>query len=344
MAGRPLSLDERLEIDRWWHVRGRGFSDESLRALSRRMGRCPSVISREVARNRSGKFGYHAGWAQQRADRRRGRPKPARLALPGLLRTVVLRWLREGWSPQQIAGRLRRDFPDRPEMQVSHETIYQAVYLVSRGGLRREVDKALRSGRTRRRARSGRVPGAESGRGKRAWAVPRIAERPEDVAERLVPGHWEGDLVIGRGGGSAIVTLVERHSRFVLLGKLPAGDRGSSAVVAAITASLGGLPESLRRSLTWDQGTEMAAHATLRLGEDFRVYFCDPHSPWQRPSNENANGLIREYFPKAVTDFNTVEQDYLDLVADKLNGRPRAVLDFMTPSEALNAALVASTS
>jgi transposase, IS30 family len=340
VAGRQLSLDERIEIDRWWHARDRGFSDESLRSLARRMRRCPSVISREVSRNRSGKFGYHAGWAQRRADLRRPRPKSACLVAPGLLRTVVLRWLREGWSPQQIAGRLRRDFPERPEMHVSHETIYQAVYLVTRGGLRREVDKALRTGRTRRRPSSGRVPRASN----RAWAVPRIAERPEEVAERLVPGHWEGDLVIGRGGASAIVTLVERHSRFVLLGGLPAGCRDSPAVIAAISTAMTELPESLRRSLTWDQGTEMAGHATLQLGPDFQVYFCDPHAPWQRPTNENANGLIREYFPKGVTDFNTVEQDYLNLVADKLNSRPRAILEFMTPSEALNAALVASTS
>ena len=342
MAGRPLSLDERLEIDRWWHARDRGFSSESMRSLARRMRRCPSVISREVARNRSGKFGYHATWAQRRADLRCRRPKSARLAGPGLRRTVVLRWLREGWSPQQIAGRLRRDYPHRPELQVSHETIYQAVYLVSRGGLRRELDKALRTGRTRRRPSTGRMPGGRASN--RAWAVPRIAERPDEVAERVVPGHWEGDLVIGRGGSSAIVTLVERHSRFVLLGKLPAGTRDSPAVIASITERMHELPESLRRSLTWDQGAEMAGHATLRLGKTFQVYFCDPHSPWQRPSNENANGLIREYFPKGVTDFNTVEQDYLDLVADKLNGRPRAVLEFMTPSEALNAALVASTS
>jgi transposase, IS30 family len=340
VAGRPLSLDERLEIDRWWHARDRGLSGESLRSLARRMGRCPSVISREVTRNRSGKFGYHAAWAQRKTDRRRRRPKPARLARPGLRRTLVLGWLREGWSPQQIAGRLRRDFPDRPELQVSHETIYQAVCLVARGGLRRELDKALRTGRTRRRPRTGRVAG---GRGNRAWAVPRIAERPEEITGRLVPGHWEGDLVIGKGGGSAIVTLVERHSRLVLLGRLPAGARDSAAVIAAIHDRMLALPQALRRSLTWDQGSEMAGHAALRLGEDFRVYFCDPHSPWQRPSNENANGLIREYFPKGVTDFDTVEQDYLDLVADKLNGRPRAVLDFMTPSEALGAALVACT-
>lgn len=342
MAGRPLSLDERLEIDRWWHARDRGLSEESLRSLALRMRRCPSVISREVARNRSGQLGYHAGWAQHRAEQRRRRPKPAILAAPSLRRTMVVHWLREGWSPQQIAGRLRRDYPDRAELQVSHETIYQAVYLVSRGGLRRELDKALRTGRTRRRPASGRVPAGQR-RTNRAWATPRIAERPEEVAERLVPGHWEGDLVLGRGGKSAIVTLVERRSRFLLLGKLPPASRDSAAVIATIRERMLTLPAALRRSLTWDQGIEMAGHATLRLGGDFQVYFCDPHSPWQRPSNENANGLIREYFPKGVTDFDTVEQDYLDLVADKLNARPRAVLDFMTPSEALNAGLVVAS-
>lgn len=339
MAGVALSLEERLEIDRWWHARYRGQSGESLRGLAGRLGRCPSVISREVRRNQSGKFGYHALWAQKKAEQRRRRRRPARLASCGLLRTLVVGGLRQHHSPQQIAGRLRRQFPDRSEMWVSHETIYQAIYLQTRGGLKHELERALRTGRTRRRPHQPPVPGRSS---RRSWAVPRIADRPAEVADRAVPGHWEGDLLMGAANKSAIAVLVERTSRFVLLAPLPHGWT-AEAVTDAITSKITELPAALRRSLTWDCGNEMSRHATFTVATDVVCYFCDPHSPWQKATVENTNGLLREYFPKGKFDFRDCRPAYLDAVADELNDRPRAVLDFATPRETLDALLVAST-
>ncbi|MFW5899553.1 MAG: IS30 family transposase [Jiangellaceae bacterium] len=339
MAGRSLSMDERMEIDRWWHARNWGVGVESMRSLAARLGRSPSVISREVRRNSSGQLGYHAAWAQKKADRRRRRPKQPRLATAGLLRTLVIAGLRAHHSPQQIAGRLRRLFPDRPEMWVSHETIYQAIYLQARGGLKRELQRALRSGRTRRRPQRPATPRRQS---RRSWAVPRIAERPPEVADRAVPGHWEGDLLMGTANTSAIAVLVERTSRFTLLAALPNGWT-TEAVTAAITTKITDLPARLRRTLTWDCGNEMAGHPQLSIAADLDCYFCDPHHPWQKGTVENTNGLLREYFPKGKFDFRSCSQAYLDAVADELNNRPRAILNYATPREKLNEVVVAST-
>jgi IS30 family transposase len=256
------------------------------------------------------------------------------------MRTVVLGCLRRRWSPQQVAARLRHDFPDRPEMWVSHETIYQALYVQSRGNLRVELSRqvALRSGRTVRRRQS-RPAGAI--RSRRPWAQDfHLSSRPAEAADRAVPGHWEGDLVIGVGGNSAIVTLVERASRYVLLGALP-DSRVSEQVVDVLTRLIGRLPEQLRRSLTWDLGNELAQHARFTVATGCPVYFCDPHAPWQRGSNENTNGLLRQYFPKGDTDFRTIGQAELDVVAAELNGRPRQTLGWNTPAEALDKHLLA---
>jgi IS30 family transposase len=255
------------------------------------------------------------------------------------VRQAVLGKLRKRWSPRQIAAWLRREFPDRSEMWVSHETIYQAIYVQSRGGLRAELrgQAALRSGRVARRRQS---RGAAAGRGGRPWiGALHISARPAEAADRAVPGHWEGDLVIGKGGGSAIVTLVERSTRYVMLGALPDG-RDTAAVIGVLTGLAERLPAHLRRSLTWDQGTELAAHAAFTVATGCPVFFCDPHSPWQRGSNENTNGLLRQYFPKSSFDFRTIDQAGLHAVARELNGRPRQTLNWATPAEQL-AALVA---
>jgi IS30 family transposase len=333
-----LSFSDRLEIDRWWHARHRRQTKESMRSLAGRIGRDASVISRELVRNGSGKFGYHANWAQPKADRRRRRPRQARLVAQPLLRTIVLGKLRRGWSPQQIAGWLARMFPDHPELLVSHETIYQAIYVQSRGNLRAELREqvALRSGRTRRRTRAEAAGPVRS----RRWLGLNISQRPAEAADRAVPGHWEGDLVIGAGGKSAIITLVERSTRFVLLRHLPDG-RASEPVIAAVSEAIGALPIALRRSLTWDQGSEMATHAAFTIATGCPVYFCDPHSPWQRGSNENTNGLLRQYFPKGKTDFSALTQNDLDQVAEMLNTRPRKTLAWHTPAEKLDELLAA---
>jgi IS30 family transposase len=250
-----------------------------------------------------------------------------------------LELLAQRWSPRQIQGRLRREYPDQPEHWVSHETIYQAIYVQSRGNLRAELGRqlALRSGRARRRA----APAAAAAvRSARPWAVGlNISARPPEAADRAVPGHWEGDLIIGARGRSAIVTLVERSTRYVLLGALPRS-RVSEQVITVLSQLIGTLPEQLRRSLTWDLGTEMANHAEFTVATNCPVYFCDPHSPWQRGSNENTNGLLRQYFPKSSFDFRTIDQAGLHAVARELNGRPRQTLNWATPAEQL-AALVA---
>jgi IS30 family transposase len=335
VAGHALSMLEREEISRGL-ARG-----ETLASIGRRLGRHRSVISREVARNNSHHFGYRAVYAQRHAGRRCRRPRRAKLKAPGPLRTRVVELLAARWSPQQIAARLRLDYPDQPEMQVSHETIYQAIYVQSRGGLRREVAAALRTGRTRRRHQQRSSP-AGAARNHRPWITLRIADRPPEVADRAVPGHWEGDLLMGAGNRSAIATLVERNSRFVLLCPLRHGRR-ADAVAAALSAKMTQLPEALRRSLTWDQGTEMAQHAQFSVATGAPVYFCDPHSPWQRGSNENTNGLLRQYFPKGRTDFSTITEAELDAVATELNARPRQTLNWRTPAEQLNDTLVALT-
>jgi IS30 family transposase len=272
---------------------------------------------------------YRAVHAQAKAEDRARRPRPGKLALHPQLREQVQAWLVRRWSPEQIARRLRENYPDRPEMWVSHETIYRALYVQGRGELRRELTRCLRTGRALRRPR-----GLSAGHGGRR--IPEeimISARPAEVADRAVPGHWEGDLIIGKDGASAIGTLVERSTRFVMLLHLPRGNRAEQ-VTAAMIATMAGLPVLLRRSLTWDQGAEMARHAEISLATDMPIYFCDPHSPWQRGSNENTNGLLRQYFPKG-TDLAVHGPDHLAAVAVELNGRPRKTLGWATPAETL---------
>jgi IS30 family transposase len=375
LSGRYLSFAEREEIT-VGKAQGCG-----VREIARRVGRSPSTISRELRRNaatRGGLLEYRATTAQWHADRRAKRPKVARLAANDVLRRYVqdrlagmvtapdgmavpgpeVRWIgrRHGrrkdrrwatsWSPEQIAKRLQVDFPDDESMRISHEAIYQALYVQGRGALRRELTACLRTGRALR------VPRARTrGRGKK-FVAPEImiSERPAEIEDRAVPGHWEGDLILGLDS-SAIGTLVERTTRFTMLLHLPRmeghGDEprikngpalaghGAHAVRDAIASSIATLPEQLRRSLTWDQGAELAQHAQLRIHTGLAIYFCDPRSPWQRGTNENTNGLLRQYFPKG-TDLSTHTRDDLDAVAAALNGRPRKTLGWKTPAEALN--------
>jgi transposase, IS30 family len=374
LSGRYLSFSDREEIA---ILRAQSVG---VRQIARRLGRDPSTISRELRRNaatRGGRLDYRALTAQWHADRRAGRPKLARLAVNDALRQYVqdrlaglvtapdgtgvpgpdVRWIgrRHGrrtdrrwatsWSPEQIANRLRVDFPDDEAMRISHEAIYQALYVQGRGALRRELTACLRTGRALR------VPRARTrGRGKK-FVTPEImiSERPAEAADRAVPGHWEGDLILGLDS-SAIGTLVERTTRFTMLLHLPRmsghdeprvkngpalAGHGAQAVRDAIADSITTLPEQLRRSLTWDQGAEMAQHARLRIDTGLAIYFCDPHSPWQRGSNENTNGLLRQYFPKG-TDLSKHSTGDLAAVAAALNSRPRKTLGWKTPAEALN--------
>jgi IS30 family transposase len=374
VSGRYLSFAEREEIA---ILKAKGCKG---REIARRIGRSPSTISRELDRNavtRGGGREYRATTAQWQAERRARRPKTAKLAANARLREYVqdrlagvmaapdgtsvagpqVRWIgrRRGrrqarrwassWSPEQIANRLRVEFPDDDSMRISHEAIYQALYVQGRGALRRELSACLRSGRALR------VPRARArGRGK-PFVGPEImiSQRPPEAADRAVPGHWEGDLILGLDS-SAIGTLVERTTRFTILLHLPRmqghgqpradnspalAGHGAEAVRDAIASKVTTLPEQLRRSLTWDQGAEMAQHAQLRIDTGLAVYFCDPHSPWQRGTNENTNGLLRQYFPKG-TDLSRHTPIELDAVAAALNSRPRKTLAYKTPAEALN--------
>ena len=375
LSGRYLSFCEREEIA-ILHAQHWG-----VREIARRLGRAPSTISRELRRNaatRSGNFRYRATTAQWHADRRAKRPKVAKLAANGALKHYVqerlagalkapngtdvpgpkTRWngRRHGrrqdrkwsaaWSPEQISNRLPVDFPGDASMRISHEAIYQALYVQGRGALRRELVACLRTGRALR------VPRARTqGRGKK-FVSPEvmISERPAEADDRAVPGHWEGDLILGLDS-SAIGTLVERSTRFTVLMHLPRMDghsdlprtkngpalagHGAEAVRDAIAASIANLPDQLRRSLTWDLGAEMAQHAQLRVDTGLAIYFCDPHSPWQRGTNENTNGLLRQYFPKG-TDLSRHSADDLEAVAAAINSRPRKTLGWHTPAEALN--------
>jgi len=320
-----LSLAEREEIALGL-ARG-----ESHAEIGRRLGRDRSVIWREVRRN-STRRGYRAVAAQAQAEARAARPKPAKLAVNLELRAWVQARLEEHWSPEQVSVMLAAGFPDEPEMRVSHETIYQSVYVQGRGALRRELAACLRTGRALRRPR--RKEGERRGRIK---DMVLISERPAEAADRAVPGHWEGDLIMGARNASAIGTLVERSTRFVMLLHLPRG-HDPAAVAAAMTEAMSGLPGSLRRSLTWDQGSEMAFHAQISAAADLEIYFCDPHSPWQRGSNENTNGLLRQYFPKG-SDLSVHDRAELDRVAAQLNSRPRKTLGWKTPAQALDQAL-----
>lgn len=373
LSGRFLSFAEREEIA-ILHAQ-----DLGVRGIARRISRSPSTVSRELHRNaatRGGGLEYRATTAQWHADRKARRPKVAKLAANDKLRQYVqdrlagviaasdgtklpgpyVRWIgrRQGrrqdrrwaasWSPEQISNRLRVDFPDDESMRLSHEAIYQALYVQGRGALQRELVACLRTGRALR------VPRARTrGRGKK-FVSPEvmISERPAEAEDRAVPGHWEGDLIVGLGS-SAIGTLVERTTRFTMLLHLPRmndygqprvkngpalAGHGAKAVRDAIASSIVTLPQQLRRSLTWDQGAEMAQHARLRLDTGLPIYFCDPHSPWQRGTNENTNGLLRQYFPKG-TDLSRHSRDDLDAIAAALNGRPRKTLGWKTPAEAL---------
>jgi IS30 family transposase len=323
---RWLARCEREEISRGLRA------GESLRQIAVRLGRSASTVSREVARN-GGRHGYRGWRAEQTAWQRARRPKPRKLVLDPVLAVVVERLLAQRCSPQQVSARLRLEFPHDARMHVSPETIYQSLYLQGRGGLRKELAAALRSGRAQRLPR-----GQQRGRHDRIKGIVPISERPAEAADRAVPGHWEGDLLMGANNASQIATLVERSTRFVLLVELRRG-RTAEIVAEALADKITTLPDALRRSLTWDRGTEMAAHAQFTISTGLPVYFCDPNSPWQRGSNENTNGLLRQYFPKG-TSLRRYTQADLDAVADQLNGRPRQTLGWKTPSEALNNVLM----
>jgi transposase, IS30 family len=330
LDSRFLSLLEREQIA---DLRAAGAS---IRAVAAVLGRPASTVSRELARNTDpddpdGAYRPYA--AHRAAAARRARPKPARRATNTALAGYVQAGLDRRWSPEQICHALRVDHPDDAEMWVCPETIYQALYLQARGGLRREVATALRTGRTRRKPH--RDPAARTPRFTDPMIM--ISERPAEVEDRAVPGHWEGDLIIGADGASAIGTLVERATRYVLLVHLPAG-RSAEAVRDQLVTTMAGLPEHLRGSLTWEQGAEMAAHRSFSVATDMPVYFCDPASPWQRGSNENTNGLLRQYFPKG-TDLSVHGPADLEHVAQQLNGRPRKTLGWETPAQRLHALL-----
>jgi transposase, IS30 family len=310
-------------------------ADKGVREIARLLGRDPGTISRELGRvahspNTHSRPVYRASTAQADADGKARRPKEAKLATNLALRREVQTRLEENHSPEQIAGRLRQDFPDDPEMWVSHETIYQALYVQGRGALKRELTKHLRTGRSVRKPR--RVEGVRRGQ---IPGMVNISQRPPDVEDRAVPGDWEGDLILGSTeSGSAIGTLVERATGFVLLLHLR-DDHTADTVANAMIQKMSELPEQLRRSLTWDQGKEMTNHARIADATGLDIYFCDPHSPWQRGTNENTNGLLRQYFPKG-TDLSRWGPGYLDKVAAELNNRPRKRLHWRTPAEALD--------
>ena len=323
-AAVALRLEEREEISRGL------AAGQSLRQIACGLGRAPSTVSREVRRN-GGSKGYRASRADQRAWDRALRPKACRLARQAPLRWGVAQKLALQWSPEQIAGWLKLQYPTDPDMQLSHETIYRSLFVQTRGVLKKELMAHLRTKRQLRQAKGGVT---RSGLGQIVDTVS-IRERPADAEDRAVPGHWEGDLLCG-ANHSYMVTLVERASRFVMLLKVPSSD--TATVVAALTRHIGRLPAELRRSLTWDRGKEMAAHKAFTVATDVQVYFCDPRSPWQRGSNENTNGLLRQYFPKG-TDLSTVSQAHLNKIALRLNQRPRKTLGFESPADRLNAVL-----
>jgi IS30 family transposase len=318
----------RLSRDERWVIQNTIRFGWPLGEAARMLGRPASTVYREVARN--GARGYQAERAHRVAAERARRPKPLKLVANPVLAEEVTRRLRSCWSPQQISGRLRPEHPDDPNWRVSHETIYKSLYLQGRAGLDGELRHALRTGRARRRPRGYRV----EGRGKVQDMV-MISERPPEVEDRAVPGHWEGDLIIGtRDGSSQIGVMVERTSRFLMLLALP-DNRRAETVRDVIARKIQKLPADLIRSLTWDQGKEMGQHAQFTVDTGVAVYFCDPHSPWQRGTVENTNRLLRQYFPRGA-DYSPLSQDDLDLVADELNQRPRKTLGYQTPAEVLN--------
>ncbi len=319
-----LTLAEREEISRGL------LAGDSCRMIAGRLGRSPSTVSRDVATN-GARVKYRAWRADNRAYRRARRPRTPKILACPRLRIEVENGLARRWSPQQISARLIRDHPDDPEMRVSHETIYQSLFVQGRGALRQELTRCLRSGRAQRRPQ-GRVPGMGQ-----LKDMVLISDRPAEIEDRAVPGHWEGDLILGKQSKSAIGTLVERQTRFVMLVNLKRG-RLAADVKNALINAVQSLPAHLRLSLTWDQGKEMGEHVPFTVATGVQVYFCDPRSPWQRATNENSNGLLRQYFPKG-TDLSGYTQAQLDAVADELNGRPRQTLGWKTPSEAFAALL-----
>lgn len=320
---RALTVSEREVISRGLAMH------QSLRQIAGKLNRAPSTICREVGRN-GGKYHYRAVDADRAAWDRAHRPKPCKLALhPRLCQAVTEKLLHE-WSPQQIAGWLKQTYPDDEAHQVSHETIYKSLFIQARGALKKEMQSYLRTKRSIRRARQHSIK--REGLGQITNAVS-IRERPASVEDRAVPGHWEGDLLFG-SKNSQIATLVERHSRYVMLVKVNGKD--TETVINALIKHAHKLPRELYRSLTWDRGKEMADHQRFTLATDINVYFCDPQSPWQRGSNENTNGLLRQYFPKGM-DLSDVHQNRLNAVARRLNERPRQTLGFKTPAECFNA-------
>ena len=331
-SGRYLSLAERETIA------VRLAAGVSVRGIARELGRSPSTVSREVRRNTAARWGseYRGLLAHAHALERARRPKMRRLATDPRLAAWVQDRLEDRWSPRQIAKDLPMEFPDDPTMRISHEAIYQSLFVQGRGGLRKELAACLRSGRALRRPR--RQPGKHAAKPRNGMLM--ISERPAEALDRAVPGHWEGDLILGRGNLSAIGTLVERSTRFVMLLHLP-DDHSAETVRDAIVTQIGALPATLRRTLTWDQGSELAKHADITAAAGIAVYFCDPSSPWQRGSNENTNGLLRQYFPKS-TDLSVHSAEHLAYVADQLNGRPRETLGWRKPREALNDLLLTS--
>ena len=342
-VGRYLCLAERVEIQVGIRL---GWS---IRKIARGMGRQPSTVLREIRRNsaerfrsrrgrrlaaaRTGRRAYCPVSAQRRAERvatAAARGRPTKIAANPLLQHRIQELLEQDYSPEQIAAQLRLEHPDEVEWQVSHETIYKALYVQGRGELRRDLHRRLRTGRALRKPRR-----RATGRRGRIPDMVMISERPAEAEDRAVPGHWEGDLIMGStASNSAIGTLVERASRFVMLLHLPHG-HGADAVQEAMVAAMSQLPATLRRTLTWDQGKEMTNHVHIASALDLEIYFCDPRSPWQRGSNENTNGLLRQYFPKG-TDLSIYPADYLDYVALKLNRRPRKTLDWKTPARTLD--------
>jgi IS30 family transposase len=315
-----LSLQEREEISRGL------AAEDSLRAIAARIGRSPSTVSREVARN-GRRQSYRAGSADLAALSRGKRPKPAKLAVGAELRAEVVTRLELNWSPQQISRFLKEEYPGKPEMQVSHETIYLSLYVQGRGALRKELTSHLRRRHQIRQPRKHEA----TNRGKIKDMI-NISQRSADAVDRAVPGHWEGDLLYGTRT-NAIGTLVERSSRFVMLFKLPSGINAESARIG-LTQKILTLPENLRRSLAWDQGREMKEHVRFTIDTGLQVFFCDPASPWQRGSNENTNGLLRQYFPSGKTVAHH-SQEHLDMVAAQLNGRPRETLGWKSPAKKL---------
>ena len=318
-----LTLAEREEISRGL------VRDLSLRTIASRLGRAPSTISREVNRN-GGLQHYRASRADQTAWDRAHRPKPCKLASEPALSRRVASKLRAHWSPEQIAGWLKRTYPEQENHQVSHETIYKTLFIQARGALKKELQQHLRSQRAIRRSRHASQKGDGKGQIKDMVS---IRERPAAVENRAVPGHWEGDLLIGTHN-SQIATLVERHTRYVMLVKVP--NKDTETVISALIRQAHKLPSELYKSLTWDRGKEMSDHQRFTLATDIQVYFCDPQSPWQRGSNENTNGLLRQYFPKG-TDLSVHSQAKLNAIARQLNERPRKTLGFETPAERFNA-------